>query len=306
NLIILVDFLCNAYDFNSLIKKLNKKFIFGDIKIVAISKFKNYTPAKSLKYKYFVECDFSEFGVTKNKCTYCFYDSVPISGNSFSHFTHSSSIFDSYSFWEFIKLTDSSYTLEHYKSKRTRNHFDFRIVCDKIFEKYSYTLAVRLVNLANENNIKPSWINKILFTNDSELKPLINELSSLLKISEENKIEIARESIYTVSADNPGEAIQDLFMRHKDNFKDDKQKIEDWNKSNNVIIVDQAVHNFRTLSALTSVCSHYKFTVLLISLFINRTDSISSANFKKNKFHLLSLYDWPVKSTRFDLCFCRN
>jgi hypothetical protein len=298
NLLILTDFLSGSYKIDGIIRNLKRKCSIKTIKIIGISKFKDFVPVNQ---EWLIESDFSEYNLSNQKCSYCNHDSIALDGTSFNEFRKSISEFDTYSFWELIKISSSHFSIEHYPSKRTLNHFDFRIICEGIFKKYSYTIANRLINLADKKGVFPLWFHKILFTNDKELLPLISDFLEILDIKNEYKIEINREFIDAISADNPGEKIEELFLKLNNDYLKDKE----WKFKNNVLIIDQAAHNFKTLSALGSICKKYNLTLLSIALFINRADPISTNIFVRN-FHLLSLYDWPVRPTKFNVCFCKN
>jgi hypothetical protein len=296
NLLILTDFLSDSYRIDSIIKNLRKKCNIKTIKVLGISKFKNYKPENK---EWIIESDFIEYNTKTEECQYCLHDSIPLTGSNFNILRKSILEFDTYSFWEFIKMSSTHYSIEHYPSKRTLNHFDFRIICEDIFNKQSYTIANRLINIAEEKGIFPLWFHKVLFTNDKELAPLIQNFIEILELK--YKIEINREFIDAISADNPGDKVEALFQE----LNNDHSKDKEWKMKNNVLIIDQAAHNFKTLSALSSVCKKYNLTLLSIALFINRADPISTGIFAKN-LHLLSLYNWPVRPTKFNACFCKN
>jgi len=299
NLLILTDFLSSSYKIDTLIKHLKSKNSIKKIKVLGISKFRNYS---STSYDWLIESDFSEF--KEHACSYCNHDSVALTGSNFNYFRTSILAFDTYSFWEFIKFSPVYYSIEHYPSTRTLNHFDFRIICEGLFEKYSYTIANRLVNLAKSKGIFPVWIHKMLYTTDKELAPLINDFLEVLKIKHEYKIEIDRTFIKTISPDNPGEDVENLFLRIKSDLDSDSKE---WESKNNVCIIDQAAHNFKTLSALGAVCKKYNLTAIAIALFLNRADTTSTKMFINDfNLHILSLYDWPVKPAKFNVCFCQK
>ncbi len=299
NLLILTDFLSASYKIDSLIKKLKKNYSINKIKVLGISKFKNYIPNNK---DWLIESDFSEFNAKKQECAYCNHDSIILTSSNFNCIRKSIFEFDTYTFWEFVKLSPAYYSIEHYPSSRTLNHFDFRIICEGLFEKYSYTIANRLINLAKKEGVFSSWIHKALYTTDKELAPLIRDFLEILKIKKEFKIEIERGFLGSISADNPGDQVEDLFEKLKANLGED---LKEWESKNNVLIIDQAAHNFKTLSALNSICKKYNLTLLSIALFINRADPISTRMFIDD-FHLLSLYDWPVRPTKFNVCFCKK
>jgi len=299
NLLVFSDFLSANNKANEIIPFIREKYKINRVKSLGISKYKNYSP---IDEDCLIDCDFSEFNSLKKDCSYCNHDSIAITGANFTNFRKSILEFDTFSFWEFIKMSSAYYSIEHYPSKRTLNHFDFRIICEGLFRKHSYSIVNRLINLANKNGVFSSWIHKTLYTTDQELSPLINDFADILDIKDKYRIEIKREFIDAISADNPGEKVEDLFLNMRTKLG---HEVKEWNLKNNVIIIDQAAHNFKTLSALGSICKKYNLTLLSIALFINRADPISTRLFIEN-FHLLSLYSWPVRPNKFNVCFCKK
>ena len=72
----------------------------------------------------------------------------------------------------------------------------------------------------------------------------------------------------------------------------------------NVLIVDQAAHHFRTLSALRSVCEYFDCVVLAFAAFVDRTDRDIKMGEYLHDSHYVALYSWPCLPRLAYECQC--
>src|SRR5207249_1708258 len=62
----------------------------------------------------------------------------------------------------------------------------------------------------------------------------------------------------------------------------------------NVVIIDQAAHHFKTLSALQSVCEHLDSTILAFAVIVDRTEQEDILGEYLHNSYYLSLYSWAT------------
>ena len=72
----------------------------------------------------------------------------------------------------------------------------------------------------------------------------------------------------------------------------------------NVVIIDQAAHHFRTFSSLRNVCEHYGATILAFAVFVDRSPSQISWGDHFYDSHYIPLYSWPCAPRRDYECLC--
>ncbi len=300
-IIILCDSLGEHVGLNKIINEVRNTSINKYIHTIALTSLKSTFNGKDSAITTLLKVDSEVFEVLKKKkdCPYCQQGAPLIEGNSFRDYAEQIGSYDSFTFWQLMDEHPKFCKVEHIEKGRTYYHYNFVFECANIFPKFQFDIATRLKNELDKKGVKAHWIEKIVCPSDHELQPLAKELISVLKLSEKDLVVIERNHIYGVTSTNPGEHISHYIEKDREN--------DLFNK--NVLILDQAAHHFNTLSSLKHVCNKYECNILAFAVFVDRTDHGSlrlfvETEYKKNKYHYVSLYSWPSRPTKFADCFC--
>jgi len=243
----------------------------------------------------FLEMPYEAVNVASAQCPFCAHGEPCLKGADFSVFERSIREFDSLRFWSLIGLNSSYYSAGHFRSEITPNHYYFRIQAAPLFRQHGYGIAVRLRNLLESNKIFPTWIKRIVCTEGEDSATLAFYLADVLRLGSENVIQIPRELLKTVTASR---VAPDVIATINEKYKGEDLR------RRNVLIIDQAAHHFKTLSALRTICENYDCTVLAFAVFVDRTDAALSLDDYLTDSHYLSLYSWPCLPRRAYECPC--
>lgn len=228
-------------------------------------------------------------------CGFCRQGVEVIKGEYFDDYVRKLRHFDSYTFWELISQDESFFNVGHWPSNRTPNHYQFRFLAKSIFLTHSFGLSVRLKNLVEERSILPRWVKKIVCTEGEESGLLSMALSEAIGLTRDDVIKIPRKLFSSIA----GKEIDEKLIAYIDSTYG-----ADSIKRQNVIIVDQAAHHFRTMTGLRDICEYYGCTVLAFAVFIDRTEPDFSLGEYLYDSHYITLYSWPFPPRRNFECPC--
>jgi hypothetical protein len=230
-------------------------------------------------------------------CRFCHQEGIEkvIDGEHFEDYARKIEHFNSFTFWEFVSQDRSFYEVGHWASDRTPNHYQFRIMAAPIFRRFSYDLSIRLRNILRKSGIAPAWVRKIVCTEGEESTALSLALAEVLGLSSKDVIRIPRKFFGSIAGKELG---ADLLQYIDSQYKGETLKRQ------NVLIVDQAAHHFRTLSSLRSVCEYYDCVVLGFLVFVDRTDAALSLGEYLPDSHYVALYSWPATPHMSHECPC--
>ncbi|MBI2424821.1 MAG: hypothetical protein HYV27_18470 [Candidatus Hydrogenedentes bacterium] len=233
-------------------------------------------------------------------CIYCTQSVETIKGECYDDFAHSIGKYDPVCFWQLISQDERFYQVGHWASDRTPNHYHFRVLTKPIFEVYSKDIGLRVRNCLLKQGVLPNWVRRIVIPDEPEARLLGNAIAVALGLSSTDVISIPRGLLLTVA----GASIDKSLIEYVTlNYNQDESKNLQFR---NVLIVDQAAHHFKTLSALRSVCEHFNATILSFIAFLDRTDLEMSIGEFAHDSHYVSLYSWSSPPRRSYECPCRK
>ena len=204
--------------------------------------------------------------------------------------------FDSFSFWNLVASDDKFYSVGHWPSPTTKYHYQFRVRTLPLFTVHSHGLALRLRNLLNNKGIFAPWVHRIVCLDEEESNLLAAALARTLNLQ-------ARKPVIAIPRDKfrfiAGKQVDQQFVRW---FETKYRRSSLLDK--NVIIVDQAAHHFKTLSALKSICQRFGATVLSFAVFLDRTAQGFELVEYLPSTHYVRLYSWPSGPKMAYECEC--
>jgi len=286
--LLLYDFISPIYSIENMVREVRERGA-TQIVVAGIARCADTPTLSGISSIYYVDANYMRILNDGCECAFCDQGVSLMVGEYFDSFARGIDEFDSFTFWEFIAQNKEFFDVGHWASDknppfRTLNHYYFRILAEPIFRQHGFGLAIRLRNLLERKNIISSWIRKIVCT-DEESYSLSLYLSEILKLSYDDVIQIPRRFIESIV----GKEIDPGLLEHIDTTYG-----KDSLKQQNVIIIDQAAHHFKTLSALRDICSYYDCTIFAFAVFIDRVDpNLSLGEFLPDS-HYIALYSWPV------------
>jgi len=217
------------------------------------------------------------------ECKFC-NQGVPLMvGEDYGSFSRQVGRLDPFTFWELVRENPDYYRAGHWASNRTPNHYQFRIMVKPILKRHCFGLSLRIKNLLETRSILPSWIDKIVCTEGEESKTLAVSLARAVGSSANDVIAIPRSCFASIAgADVTAELWQFLDKTYG------KSKL----RRQNVVIVDQAAHHFRTLAALRTVCEYLDSKILAFAVVVDRTEPGCDLGAYLHDSHYVSLYSW--------------
>ncbi|MBI4548311.1 MAG: hypothetical protein HY707_10045 [Ignavibacteriae bacterium] len=294
-MIILCDFLAPTYPLEEVIRKARIKRTH-ELAIGGIASYQNRPNIEGIESFTYLETNYEAISVDNlSNCKFCQQHIAPIKGDHFDIFARGIKQFDTFTFWEFIAQRDEFFSAGHWKSPITPNHYLFLIKADPIFRRHGYDLSLRLRNILDSKNIRP-WIKKIVCTEAEASTNLSKELCEVLGLQQKDVIQIPRRFFSTIAGKQLDTDLQTYI---------NSQHGIDNLKRQNVIIVDQAAHHFKTMSSLRYICEFFECTVLAFAVFVDRTDVAFSLGEYLHDSHYIALYSWPVPPRRVHECQCK-
>lgn len=220
---------------------------------------------------------------SERECMACQQDSCAVPGETYDDYLASVSDYDSYTFWQLMAYDAAFLDIGHWKGDRTPNHYHFRIMAGPLMTRFGYELASRLRNALSRKGIIARWIHKIVIPNDPEARALARAMAERLGLEPTaGIIEIPRTALQSMAGpDLPEDARVAL----------NAQLTALGGK--NVIIVDQAAHHLKTLSALRKFCAHARAVVLAFAVVVDRTAGDVIEGDYLYDCHYVWLYSWP-------------
>ena len=263
------------------------------IAVIGIGRYKDAPVLPNVEYHSYLDTSYEAFKADESACGFCRQDVPSITGFDFTQFEREIKKFDPYTFWALVGQNPNYFSVGHWPSDRTPNHFYFRILTDEVFRSHSYGLAIRIRNVLHASSgVLPGWIGKIVCIVDEESYRLSVAVASVLGLKKEDVVALPRELLNAVV----GKQIQAELLPQLKDFGDRLQR-------QNVLIIDQAAHHFRTLSALRNVCEYYECVVLAFAVFVDRTDRDIKGEYLHDS-HYVALYSWPCLPRRAYECQC--
>jgi len=282
--LLLYDFLSPMYLIDNTIREVKKNGA-TQIAVAGIARCEDTPNFNEIPSVYYIDANYMKILNGDSECRFCNQGVPVIDEEYFDNFARKIEEFDAFTFWEFIAQNNNFYKVGHWPSDRTPNHYHFRILTEPIFKQHGFGLAIRLRNLLEKKGIISSWIQKIVCT-DEESYILSLYLSEVLRLSYNDVIRIPRSFSGSIAGKELDPSLLDYI---------DKNYGKDPLKQQNVIIIDQAAHHFKTLSALRDICSYYDdCTIFAFAVFIDRTDPAFSVGEYLHDSHYIALYSWPV------------
>jgi hypothetical protein len=204
---------------------------------------------------------------------------------------------DSYVFWEMIRDVSGSTDASHWSSDRTHYHYQGRIMCEALFRQFGYSIAQRLANEMRKEHLRPAWIDAVVCPDETEAELLAIRLIEVLDRRQIRLVKIPRAMFQRVAGQMiPDDLKAELRNRYGANLDSIFRR--------NVVIVDQAVHQFGTFSALEGVCSWLECKVLAYVSFLDRTSTQFQLEDHLSNAAYLSLYKWSWPPSFAPECPC--
>lgn len=293
--VIMCDFLSNIYPIREIVEKYKNDGVIK-IALIGIARYKDFIEVENIPSWYLINTEHISHIEDDKTCQFCTQNVRVIEGENFRDFERSIVKFDSYTFWEFIRQNKKYYQLGHWASDRTINHYHFRIITKTLFNDHSYDLSLRIRNILMGMNLLPQWIKKIVCTEGEESNILSHGLADVFGLSYDDIIQIPRKYFKSIA----GKDIDEKLIYHIN-----KTVGEQTLRGKNVLIVDQAAHHFKTLSALKRVCEYYGCDIIAFTVVIDRTRTDFSTGEYLYDSHYISLYSWPSPPRLEHQCPCK-
>lgn len=294
SIVILCDFLSQHYPLANEVERIKKSGI-TKLGVVGIGRFLDAPILEGIPTLWYLDHPYKSIAVGKTVCPFCEQGVIPIACDHFDAFARALNVFEPFTFWEFVSQREDFLRVGHWASDRTPNHYHFRIITDPVFRLYSYGLSIRLKNALQAKGILPGWIGKIVCTDGEESFRLSIALAEVLGLRDSDVIAIPRKFFASIA----GKEIDTDLQKHIESSYGENQL-----RHSNVVIVDQAAHHFKTLSALKNICEYYDSVVLAFAVFIDRTNSALWLGEYLHDTHYVPLYSWPVSPRRAYECAC--
>ena len=293
SVVILCDMVGPMYALESTVRDLMNGG-FRDILIAGVARFRNAPrPGVAGAHSYF-ELPFDVAAMPEGECRYCNQGVPQLEAEDFDGFARGIGPFDPLTFWQFVGQDERFYSVGHWASDRTPNHYLFRVLTEPIFRTWGYDLALRIRNALRANGVIPGWVQRIVIPDDPEAGLLASALADALNLRREDIIAVPRDALRSVAGPGIGEeGLRALKSCGGERLQD-----------SNALIVDQAAHHFKTLSALRAICDLYNTTILGFAVFLDRTDYAFSKGEYLHDCHYISLYSWPCSPRRAHECPC--
>jgi hypothetical protein len=300
SLLIFCDFLSPFYPIADFIKEGYKNGI-EDVVVIGIEKFRNFNffdeKIKIIYYGY--ENNYRAFSEKyKSKCIFCKHGDEPIVGNLFEDFEVQVKKYTSVQFWEFLNQNEKYFDASHWISPTTDYHYFFRPKSLDIFGANIYNITTRIYNIFKEKRQDENSIAKILCPDEPSSKLLAKSLALKWKLNLENDIILIPRKFIKSFAGNEISSSLRNYLQNKDLKIHPKQ---------NVVILDQAAHNFKTLTALERISKYFQGYTIGSFVFIDRTKDEIFARYENiAPPYYFSLYRWPIQPLEQNHCPCEK
>jgi adenine/guanine phosphoribosyltransferase-like PRPP-binding protein len=284
----LADLLVQTNQFDSLIHELQNRG--GNVKrIICVAHY------QGVQFGTTVHSYFELPYASHEKCAFCTEtDRPPLQVSSLGAIEDQLRDFDTSTFWEMIASDTKFYKVGHEIMNRTGYHYHFRIPVKNIFSSHLYAISLRLRN-ALRQKIYPEWIKKIVCVDDPELDAFAKEMAHRLDLRDVDVVRIPRAELKSVT----GAIIDKGVVRRLRSVKRELNR-------QNVLIVDQAAHQFKTVAAIASICKHFESTVLAFGVFVDRVDPALRLAQHLPFSYYVPLYSWQCGPSQPQDCACQK
>jgi len=281
--LILCDFLSGIYPVQATIRTLRERGT-KSVAVLALGSFEDAPDVVDTPTKCYIKTHYTISGTSNDTCRRCLQGTLCTHGEHLNDFESAVLAFDPRTFWELISQDQQFFSAGHWSGDRTPNHYQFRILSEPLFRTYGYGLAVRVRNLLRRESILLGWVKKIVCTEGEEATSFANHIAAALSLKQDAVIRIPRETYRNLKGQLTGREASTLLPTGY---------AADVLKGENVLIVDQAAHHFRTLSGLRQICEAFSCTVLGFVVFVDRTEAGFSLGEYLHDSHYVALYSWP-------------
>ena len=279
--VLVSDFVMRAHPFEQICTELRSRGS-KQLMIAGIGKYADAPQIRDVHMSAFIHTNYT-VAQPGDSCGFCIQGVPAIPGEGYDALAHQVRDFDPFTFWQLVRQSPDHYRAGHWKSDRTSNHFQFRIMVGPILQRHCHALSLRLRNVLESRSILPSWINKIMCTEGEESRTLALGLASVVGLSPQDVIAIPRKYFTSIVGADVGDEVLPYLAE-----KYGKSTL----RHQNVVLVDQAAHHFKTLSALRTICEYLDSTILAFAVVVDRTDATFSLGEFLHDSHYVSLYSW--------------
>lgn len=292
-IVLLCDVLSDIYPLFEAVQTLRSR-TSPRILLAGVGKARDLRTLAGVDLLYYFETEFCS-AFTEATCGFCNQGISVIKGEDFNQFGKNIGEYDHYTFWKLLAYDKTFYSVGHWESKRTGNHYEFTVNAKPIFKDLGYDIAYRIRNVMRENKILPGWVRRIVCPQKEESEPLAQHLADVLGLDAKDVVKIPREYYSEIAGRDLNPNLRE-FMK-AENFE---EKLRD----QCVVIIDQAVHHYKTLSALRNICQYYNCVILAFAVFVDRTDPSYVVGDYLHESHLISLFSWRFPPRLAHDCPC--
>lgn len=282
DVVLLCDFISPIYSLDRLCAKLRSGSA-KDLIIMGIGNYMGVPRVRDVRMQSFVQTNY-RVSPPGPGCPFCNQEVPLIKGEDYESLSRQAGGFDPFTFWELIKESPDYYRAGHWPSDRTPNHYQFRIMIKPMLKRHCHGLSLRFRHLLESLNILPGWIDKILCIQYEESETLALGLANVVGLSSKDVIAIPRKHLASIAG---ADVSEELWRFITETYGKSKLRHQ------NVVIVDQAAHHLKTLSALRTVCEHLDSHILAFAVVVDRTDAALVLGDFLHDSHYIYLYSWP-------------
>jgi hypothetical protein len=301
SLVILCDFIAPYYSINEFIINIAKRGV-DNVLIIGIEKFKNFNlSVNGVRVNLISYHESNYFAYSSNElksCAFCKHGDIsPITGSTFDDFVEKIGEYNSIKFWEFLNQNECYFESKHWISPTTSYHYLFRPISKIIFYENLYNITKRFYNILREKKFDELSIAKILCPDEYSSKLLSEGLGEFWNLEKDDVIPIPRKYLRPIAG-------TDIPVRLINYLKNNNLRIY---PKQNVVIVDQAAHNTKTVTSLNRISKYFKGNTVGILVFIDRTREEIKLQYDSNTTcFYFSLYRWSIQPLEAIHCPCEK
>src|SRR5439155_17962196 len=178
--LLLCDFLSPHHSLEEAVAKLRSRGV-ARMGAIGIGQYANAPKLPGVECRTYLPTNYVATQADDKHCGFC-KQSVPvITGFDFTQFEREIKSFDPYTFWSLVGEDPKFFSVGHWASDITPNHFYFRVLTAPLFRRHAYGLAIRIRNvLRAESGVLPNWIGKIVCADGPESRNLSIALTGVL------------------------------------------------------------------------------------------------------------------------------
>jgi hypothetical protein len=263
--------------------------------IFSLASYQGVRPSSGAPFRSYLELPYGASRIPGH-CFVCDFDKHPVRLTNLPEIKAMLGAFDSITFWELIGSDKDFYSAGHEAMPRTGYHYYFRLIVRALFKHHAYGLAIRIRNALRKAQIYPKWVQKILCPDDDEIRVFAQTVAEVLDLASSDVVFFPRDLLRFVTGTRMDPSL----------IKQIPQSISGALSGQNVIIIDQAAHHFRTVASLASICEYYRSIVLAFAVVIDRVDPAVKLAERVPFSHYVPLYSWPYPPSRPNECACQQ